>query len=164
MREKRELPAPPLGFRLGAAADSRFCGELGARVFGHLGDYARILPGWLLHEGVITHIAEEGQRAVGLTMLGFYPVDKSRFVADLLAIAVVPDAQNRGLGKKLLVHAIEEVRAARRRLKVAALRLSVAEDNPRARHLFAAAGFTLQAGDTGRYDGGQTALHMLLRL
>jgi ribosomal protein S18 acetylase RimI-like enzyme len=164
VREQADLPAPPLTLRLGGASDARFVGELGERVFGHLGDYARILPGWLGHEGVITHIAEEGERAVGLTMLGFYPAQKGRFIADLLAIAISPEAQGRGLGRKLLVHAISEVRAAQRRLRVDELRLSVAEDNARARKMFAAHGFQLVAGDTGRYDGGQTALHMLLRL
>lgn len=141
-----------------------FVRTVAIEVFSHFGDYGRILPTWLLHDGVLTHVAEDGERPVGYTMLGFYPIPKDEFVADLLAIAVAPDAQGRGVGRRLLEHAIAQVHAARRRLPLRELRLSVADSNERARHLFDRFGFTLLEGDHGFYDGGQLALHMTRRI
>jgi ribosomal protein S18 acetylase RimI-like enzyme len=149
--------------RRGGAADAAFVREVATQVFAHFGDYGRILPSWLLHDGVLTHIAEEGGASLGYTMLGFYPVAPSAsgaLVADLLAIAVAPAAQGRGVGKRLLEHAIAHVRSAQRRLAIKELRLSVADTNQRARRLFAQYGFRLVEGEHGFYDGGQVALHL----
>jgi ribosomal protein S18 acetylase RimI-like enzyme len=160
VREKQNLP---VRIRRGNGADGPFVREVAIEVFQHLGDYGRILPTWLLHDGVLTHIAEEAGVAVGYTMLGFYPVGtagSSGLVADLLAIAVSPRAQGRGVGKRLLQHAIEHVRDAQRRLPVREIKLSVADSNSRARKMFAQFGFALVPGEHGYYDGGQVALHM----
>lgn len=168
MRERLPLEAA-VRFRRGGPGDAAFVREVAVQVFSELGDYGRILPGWLLHDGVLTHIAEEtssdpiGDRPVGFTMLGFYPPEvgpKDDFVADLLAIAVAPTAQGRGLGRRLLEHAIAQVQAAALRLRIRELRLSVADTNLRARKLFQACRFRLVHGDHGFYDGGQLALHM----
>ena len=43
---------------------------------------------------------------------------------------------------------------------VRAMRLSVADSNARAQHLFTSFGFRSVEGDFGKYDGGQQALHM----
>jgi ribosomal protein S18 acetylase RimI-like enzyme len=176
MKEAVELP-PPLRIRRGGVGDVDFVRRVAVDVFSHFGDYGRILPGWLLHEGVLTHIAEEElaeaqtptqtidrARPVGYTMLGFYPVPREEFVADLLAIAVAPYAQGRGVGKRLLEHAIRHVQAAKRRLQLREMRLSVADSNDRARALFSQFGFEVVEGDHGWYDGGQLALHMVRRL
>jgi ribosomal protein S18 acetylase RimI-like enzyme len=159
----REKPLPVLKIRRAGSADSPFIREVAVDVFHHLGDYGRILPTWLLHEGVLTHIAEEAGVSVGYTMLGFYPVgsgNSAGLVADLLAIAVSPRAQGRGVGKKLLQHALEHVRDAQKRLPVREIKLSVADSNARARRMFAQFGFALVPGEHGYYDGGQVALHM----
>src|SRR5262245_37159604 len=163
---KERWPDASIEIRRGGAADVDFVRSVAETVFGYLGDYGRILPTWLLHEGVLTHIAEERGVRVGYTMIGFYEAaDGARrgeraFVADLLAIAVAPPAQGRGIGKKLLQHAIAQARAARRRMPIIELRLSVAEPNTRARKLFEKFGFALVPGEHGLYDGGQRALHM----
>ena len=140
--------------------------DVAVGVFSHLGDYGRILPSWLLHDGVLTHIAEEQGRAVGYTMLGFYPLSdgSNGVVADLLAIAVATDAQGRGIGKLLLEHAVKHVQTAQRRMKVREVRLSVADSNLRARRLFQQLDFKLVPGEHGFYDGGQVALHMSRKL
>jgi ribosomal protein S18 acetylase RimI-like enzyme len=167
MKEARELP-PGLRIRRGGASDAPFVRSVAVDVFSHFGDYGRILPGWLLHDGVLTHVAEEDvdglTRPVGYTMLGFYPVPREEFVADLLAIAVAPAAQGRGVGKKLLEHAVKHVLVAKRRLQLREMRLSVADTNPHARALFEQFGFTIVDGDHGWYDGGQLALHMVRKL
>jgi ribosomal protein S18 acetylase RimI-like enzyme len=162
MKERwRDIRA--LRIRRGGSADAPFVRTVAEQVFAELGDYGRILPTWLVHEGVLTHIAEEDGVAVGYTMLGFYsagPPRADEYVADLLAIAVAPTAQGRGIGKRLLAHAIEQAAAARKRMPVVELRLSVAEPNARARQLFTQFGFAFVDGEHGRYDGGQRALHM----
>ena len=162
---KERWPGPPaiVRIRRGGTGDGAFVRAVAEQVFAELGDYGRILPTWLLHDGVLTHIAEEGGVAVGYTMLGFYSAAAPRqheYVADLLAIAVAPSAQGRGVGKQLLDHAVGQAALARRRLPVTELRLSVAEPNARARALFHQFGFTFVEGEHGRYDGGQRALHM----
>lgn len=157
------VQAAPL-IRRGGEADTDFVRAIAERVFRHLGDYGRILPGWLANDGVVTHIAELDERPLGYTMLGFYPVARGDYVADLLAIAVAPSEQGRGIGRLLLEHAIAHARTARRRLPVRELRLSVADSNARARRLFVRHGFRLLPGDHGLYDGGQIALHMTRKL
>jgi ribosomal protein S18 acetylase RimI-like enzyme len=158
----KELSTRALRIRRGGAADAAFIREVAGDVFHHLGDYGRILPTWLLHDGVLTHVAEEAGVSVGYTMLGFYPIDSasSGLVADLLAIAVSPRAQGHGVGKRLLQHAIDHVREAQKRLPVREIKLSVADTNARARNLFTQLGFGLVPGEHGYYDGGQVALHM----
>jgi ribosomal protein S18 acetylase RimI-like enzyme len=156
----RELGIAPFRIRRGGAEDVGFVRSVAIAVFAHLGDYGRILPSWLLHEGVMTHVGEEGGRPIGYTMLGFYPIPREEFVADLLAIAVAPEAQGRGFGRRMLEHAIAQAQSAQKRLRVRELRLSVADTNQRGQQLFVSAGFAFVPGDHGYYDGGQLALHM----
>src|SRR5215212_9351163 len=88
----------------------------GAEAYADLGDYTRILPSWLEQPGVLAWIDHDMQgRGRGFAMLGFYLEDPtavvvnapSQVVADLLALAVLPSCQNRGIGGKLLAHVIE---------------------------------------------------------
>jgi ribosomal-protein-alanine N-acetyltransferase len=163
VKERWREPMAMVQIRRATAADASFVREVAVEVFAELGDYGRILPTWLVHDGVLTHVAEDAGVPVGYTMLGFYtagPTRQNEYVADLLAIAVAPRAQGRGVGKQLLDHAIGQAALARRRMPVVELRLSVAEPNARARRLFAQFGFDFVEGEHGRYDGGQQALHM----
>lgn len=148
--------------RAGSPADTTFVRQIAEEVFRDFGDYGKIIPEWLVHDGVLTFVAEEDGKPAGFTMIGFYRIDEEElsYAADLLAIAVAPSAQARGIGRRLLEHAIATARAARKRLPVRELRLSVADTNARARKLFVAAGFVEVPGEHGRYDGGQRALHM----
>lgn len=151
-------------------ADLEFVGAVAGCVFSRFGDYGRIVPEWLSHDGVSTFVAEEEGERAGFSMLGFYRIDAlpdraptsppGAYAADLLAIAVAPEHQARGVGRKLLEHAVATARAARRKLPVRELCLSVAEINERARRMFSAAGFVDVPGEHGLYDGGQKALHM----
>jgi ribosomal protein S18 acetylase RimI-like enzyme len=150
--------------RAGSAADLEFVRRVAVAVFSDFGDYGRIIPDWLANDGVLTYVAEEEAVPVGFIMLGFYRVEGESYAADLLAIAVAPEAQSRGVGRRLLDHALATARATRRRLPVREVRLSVADTNARARRMFAAAGFVELDGEHGRYDGGQRALHMMKRL
>src|SRR4051794_5025495 len=86
----------------------------GAEAYRDLGDYTRILPSWLEQPGVLAWIDHDVQgRGRGFAMLGFYMEEtaarpaSAHVVADLLALAVLPAHQRRGLGNKLLAHVIE---------------------------------------------------------
>jgi ribosomal protein S18 acetylase RimI-like enzyme len=154
-----------LEIRSGSIRDEDFVRLLSSKVFSLYGDYGTLLPEWMVHPAVMTYIAEEDGRPVGFTMLGLYVPDRTRgYVADLLAIAVMPAAQGRGLGKQLLDHAISTARTLGRRMPVREIRLDVADTNQRGRSLFATRGFELAEEDHGFYQGGQRALRMRKKL
>ena len=165
MRRGQTIPGSRPLLRPGGPADFEFIRRLSVSVFSHLGDYDRIIPAWLDHDGVISFILEDEGAPAGFFMLGYYKIPYANaYAADLLAIAVAPEAQGRGFGKLLLAEAVATARSARRRLPVRELRLTVAEPNARARNLFRATGFADVAGDHGHYDGGQRALLMRFTL
>src|SRR6478752_6289646 len=94
----------------------------GAEAYHDLGDYTRILPSWLEQPGVLAWIDHDVQgRGRGFAMLGFYSEDatgnvaattagtragttpgsgvaKQHVIADLLALAVLPMYQRKGIG------------------------------------------------------------------
>ncbi len=77
---------------------------------------------------------------------------------DLTAIAVEPAWQSRGTGRALLRHVEQLARSAVPPARPASVRLTVAEDNRRARELFEAVGYRLVPGEEDRYSGGQRSL------
>jgi ribosomal protein S18 acetylase RimI-like enzyme len=139
--------------------DEVFVREIAGEVFSLYGDYRPLLPKWFRVPGVMTFISEEDRGRTGYVMLAFFR-EKSHLVGDVLAIAVAPEAQNRGIGRMLLQHAVLVCEQASEHSPVNSVRLSVAHTNARARHLFESCGFALVQGDFGTYEGGQTALHM----
>ncbi|MBA3542635.1 MAG: GNAT family N-acetyltransferase [Deltaproteobacteria bacterium] len=147
---------------------------IGAEAYSDLGDYTRILPSWLEQPGVLAWIDHDVQnRGRGFAMLGFYTeetrgtvtpraVDRSstvEVIADLLALAVVPAFQRRGIGSKLLMHVIEVAERVAPSSHITTLRLTVAETNIGAQRLYARTGFTVVDG-SATYDRGQRALRM----
>ena len=139
----------------------------GAEAYRDLGDYTRILPSWLEQPGVLAWIDHDIQgRGRGFAMLGFYTEDAQRtngqqqVIADLLALAVLPAFQRRGIGSKLLAHVIDVAERVAPASRIAQLRLTVAEDNSGAQRLYARAGFHVVEG-AATYDRGQKALRMV---
>jgi len=138
----------------------------GAEAYRDLGDYTRILPSWLEQPGVLAWIDHDLQnRGRGFAMLGFY-LDvpepggtASQVVADLLALAVLPAFQRRGIGSKLLHHVIEVAERVAPSSRISTLRLTVAETNTAAQRLYARNGFRIVDG-SATYDRGQRALRM----
>ena len=123
------------------------------------GSYDRYLVDWFQNDAVATSIAELDGRAAGFSMITAYadPERPRENVADLVAIAVVPELQSRGIGGRLLAHAIALAQSSPR--KPREVWLVVAEDNQRAQRLFQSAGFRFGEG-LGIYPAGQRALRM----
>ena len=139
----------------------------GAEAYADLGDYTRILPSWLEQPGVLAWIDHDIQgRGRGFAMLGFYTEEGVRIegrqnvIADLLALAVLPVYQRKGIGSKLLAHVIEVAERVAPSSHISQLRLTVAENNVGAQRLYAREGFHIVEG-AATYDRGQRALRMV---
>lgn len=142
----------------------------GAEAYADLGDYTRILPSWLEQPGVLAWIDHDMHgRGRGFAMLGFYtedgngPNSRQQVIADLLALAVLPTHQRRGIGSKLLDHVIEVAERVAPASHISQLRLTVAEHNTGAQRLYQRTGFTIVEG-AATYDRGQRALRMVRAL
>jgi ribosomal protein S18 acetylase RimI-like enzyme len=150
--------------RRAEVADHPWIIATGAEAYRDLGDYTRILPSWLEQPGVLAWIDHDLHgRGRAFAMLGFYmesPNATSEVVADLLALAVLPAYQRRGLGGKLLTHVIEVAERVAPSSRIGALRLTVAESNVSAQRLYVRAGFRVVDG-SATYDRGQRALRMV---
>jgi ribosomal protein S18 acetylase RimI-like enzyme len=158
-------PEPRGRVRPGEERDEEAVQRITEQVFTVFGEYSW-LPGYLGHPGVWTYVHETGGRVDGFAMLGILdareePGDR---IGDLLAIAVCPGRQDRGIGRALLARIVEKARALTDSLGLVELRLTVAEPNDRARHLFETFGFEAVDGDHGRYERGQRALRLRLGL
>src|SRR5262244_3366132 len=126
--------AAKLEIRPGSIRDEEFVRSLANRVFSLYGDYGTLLPEWMVHPAVMTYIAEEEGKPIGFTMLGLYVPDRQRgYVADLLAIAIMPNSQGKGHGKTLIDHAIQTAGTLGKRMPVREIRLDVADSNGRGR-------------------------------
>ncbi len=172
--------------RRGLPDDADWIRETAAGVYAELGDYRSIIPSWMSHPGVLTFVdADDSGHRHGFILVGFYeppgtagvstavgPVaaatedsdPSARYVADLIAIAVAPEFQRQGSGKRLLEYAIDLATLAGRRVPVHEIRLTVAETNQVALGLFRRFGFEVLDAQHGTYDGGQRAIRMRRRL
>ena len=154
------LPPPPpaLVFRVAREADRPFVRSLSRALFSRFGDYESILDEYYDLQENRTIVAEEEGTPVGFFMLSDDP--HARFALHLLAIAVVPERQGRGLGRRLIRHAVRLAEETLRPGEVRWVCLDVAEDNERARRLFSSEGFARADGEAGRYPGGQVSWAM----
>lgn len=139
--------------------DLDFVTELAGEVFTLYGDYRTLLPKWFRTSGVMTSVSEADGERTGYVMLAFFAEGKA-LVGDVLAIAVAPGHQGKGIGRMLMQHAVTTCEQISEHTPVRAMRLSVADTNSRAQALFTSFGFKRLSGDFGQYDGGQQALHM----
>jgi ribosomal protein S18 acetylase RimI-like enzyme len=134
---------------------------LWARVYADLGDYRMILPSWLAQPGVLAWVDADERRRRGFAMLGFYPGEDGRSVADLLALGVDPAHQRRGIGRALLEHVIAVAGRVAPQHAIGELRLTVAHDNAIGQRMYLRNGFRRADVPPGRYAGGQRALRMV---
>ncbi len=166
MKETSPPPTPrdtaPVVIRPAHSGDRPFVRELAGGVFSIYGSYDRYLTEWFDTEGVYTLIGEVDGKPVGLAMLMAYPnrTKITEALVDLLAIAVQPEFQSRGVGTALLERALEEAPNLDSVLPIREIHLSVADGNARGQRLFARQGFRFSR-DEGIYPAGQRALHMV---
>ena len=165
--------AAPKSAELGVAAavirratplDLSWIVEVGARAFADLGDYRDILPAWLAQENVSAWVADDDGERRGFTVVGFFSDVTDGNVADLLALAVEPAWQKRGLGRRLLDHAVSMASATAQAGRLRELRLCVADDNLVGQRLYRTSGFQRVIGEFGAYPGGQRAVRMVYPL
>ena len=141
------------------SAESRhreFVRRLSAEVFARFGSYDKMLPAMLEWPSIRTIVAEARGCPVGFAMISLE--DAAVGEIDLTAIAVEPAWQSRGVGRTLLLHVEQLARSAVTGEQSPSVRLTVAEDNARARGLFEAVGYRLVPGEEDRYSGGQRSL------
>ena len=153
----------PVHIRAARSVDRGRILTLTRSAFRELGNYDRFVEEWFADRAVTTHVAETSGRVVGFTMVTTYddPDRPRELIADLMAIAVDPGHQRRGVAKQLMAHLHAIVSTAEP--SVDAIWLVVAENNQRARRLFHQHGFRLGRG-VGIYPYGQKALRMMKRL
>lgn len=144
--------------REGGEADREYMLGLAERTFVDFGDYRSIIDQWLDAPRVTSLLLVEAGVRVGFAIvaqhrgLGFW----SRVSAELVAIALDPAAQGRGLGAVLLRAAEDEAR----RFDAHEMCLHTATENHVARSFFATAGYGLREGRSSHYPNGQPALEL----
>jgi ribosomal protein S18 acetylase RimI-like enzyme len=150
-----------ISFRTATVGDWDFIEHLSARVFSIFGDYGEILPQWLLQPGVIVLIGSRDERKMGFAMvrLGERKVEDAP-AGELLAIAVMPEYQRRGLGKALLGR-VEDLAL---QYGLGELHLHTARDNLSARCLFHKTGYRAARMKKSYYPKGQSAVMMVKKL
>src|SRR5262249_6250807 len=147
--------------RRATADESSFITATATQVYAPLGDYSKILPGWMAHPGVLAFVEADDAtpaRPRGFILVGFYtgwvdtkPAPAGELVADLLAIAVAPEHQRHGIGHQLLAFAIDFASEAAARAPVREIRLTVADTNVVAQKLFRDHGFEILDANHGEY-------------
>jgi ribosomal protein S18 acetylase RimI-like enzyme len=138
--------------------DADFVRSLSREVFARFGAYDRLLPRLLRAASVATFVAEIGGEPAGFAMVD--PRGGPDGEGELIAIAVEPGRQRRGVGRALLDRAEMFLRERTARNPRRGLWLTVAEDNAVARRLFEQCGYRIVDADHGRYDGGQRSIAM----
>lgn len=156
-RQKTPKKSVSITLRKGMPKDRHFVSNLSRRVFSVFGDYAGIVLRWLDRPDVVTVIAEQHSTPLGFAMLYLRKnLIFSRNVGELLAIAVIPEYQGRGIGRTLLAY----MESLAKKYGATELHLSTAEMNKVACRFFEKAGFTPIGARDNFYPAGQRALEM----
>ena len=138
-------------------SDASFIGRLSGRVFHIYGPYEDIVTRWFQLEITAAIIATMDKKPVGFAMIG----DISNrwnlpHISELLAIAVEPEKQGRGIGE-ILISEIER-KALERNIK--RIFLHTAVNNLSARKLFTKNGYRIWEIKRDFYPKGQDAMMM----
>ena len=138
-----------IAIRPAASMDYGFIRALSKEVFSLYGDYEEILIQWFVNPDVITIVSFKQGQSLGFAML--YAMS-----GEILAIAVKPEFQGRGIGTGLLNN-IERIAS---QLGMERLLLHTATENEVAEMFFRNASFTVIGKKGGYYPRGQAALTM----
>ncbi len=117
--------------------------------FPYTGFTAKTVKGRLADENNEYYVALRDGHCVG-----FADLEYSGDSAKILGLGVLQEERGKGIGKKLLDHALEKARVKAKRVHIL-----VAEDNAAARRLYAGKGFE-NLGQLDRLINGKTVLLM----
>jgi len=145
-----------LALRKANPRDLPFIVELSEQVFSAYGPYHEIITRWASFPHIITVVVEEKGQSRGFAMINPILGARDEAKAELLAIAVSPQYQRRGIGKRLLGY-MEDLA---RDFGIEEMGIHTAAINKAAHRFFAQNGF-IQRGSVDRYYPlGQKALEM----
>lgn len=143
--------------------DDAFLLDLGGRAFAKYSRDARSSVSGMLDElGAEALVAELGGTPVGFALLGYQTLQRDYgpwrrpTAARLNAIAVAPEREGRGIGRRLLVAVEEAARAS----GAVSIWLMTAESNRRARSLFGSGGYQAVLRLPRAYLRGQAGVTM----
>jgi ribosomal protein S18 acetylase RimI-like enzyme len=135
--------------------------QLNEALFPDYGGFGSMLTRFFHTQGVTTFLALEGERAVGYVMFGFMPwsqdPSEDAWIADLLALGVLPERQRRGVGQRLLARMLEVVEEMAGWRELREIQLTCAADNRAALAFFERYGFQVRDRAHGRFSSGQAA-------
>jgi len=163
--EHPSIPFSPLKgkttIRPAKPSDKAFITGLSEKAFSLYGPYRTTVRRWFESGATMTLISTVEGSPVGFVMIGALPGDAEEETrAEVLAIAVTPEFQCRGIGRELLRFAqrkVEEIGEQR-------LFLHTAKENIVAQKLFLRNGYRPVGTKKGFYPSGQDALLMVNEL
>jgi ribosomal-protein-alanine N-acetyltransferase len=160
--EHRTLPSSPHKgrsmIRPAKPSDKTFIAGLSGKVFSVYGPYRTTVSRWFESGVTMTFISIARGRPVGFVMIGALQGEREEETrAEVLAIAVTPEFQQRGIGEALLRYAQKCVK----QVGEFKLILHTAKENLAAQKLFLKVGYKPVAIKKGFYPSGQDALMMV---
>lgn len=157
-QENQKGPTRTVTIRPAELSDGIYIAYLTDQVFDIYGSYGPVILQWFESHRCRTLMALKEKGPVGFVMVGPLSIDrKSAVTSEVLAIAVDPKYQARGIGK-LLLKAIEE---EAKKMHVEQLILHTANHNQAALRLFETHGFRLMRSIPLFYPNGQDAFEMM---
>ncbi|RLB23747.1 MAG: hypothetical protein DRG76_03310 [Deltaproteobacteria bacterium] len=146
-----------VALRKAGEEDRQFIRYLSKKVFREYGPYDITIPRWFDSGAVVTIVAFMESLPVGFAILG--PLVSKMPISgesELLAIAVEPTRQRRGIGSLLMERILDEAKS----LGIRRISLHTAQRNIPAQRLFKKYGFVIKEKKTNFYVGGQDAVLM----
>ena len=148
---------PEILFRFSSISDSSFIRDLSTKAFDPFGEYGDVVFGWHVSGKSITVMACYDEKPIGFAMVSKpfrrYDLNNS---SEILAIAIEPAWQGRGIGKLL----IKETERAALDAGIMTVFLHTAVDNRNARKVFSDNGYKIWQIKKNFYPRGQDACVM----
>ena len=145
-----------VAFRKANPLDLPFLAELSGQVFSAYGPYDEIIGRWASFPHIITVVVEEYGQLRGFAMINPILGAQNLAKGELVAIAISPQYQGRGIGKRLLKY----MEGLSRGLGIEEILIHTAAINKAAYRFFAKNGFIKMGLVTFYYPMGQEALEM----
>ncbi len=153
---KKSIQGLKMTLRRANPRDLPFIVQLSEQVFSAYGQYDEIVARWAFFPQIITVVAEERGELRGFAMINPIFGVQNEAKGELLAIAVSPQYQRRGIGKRLL----RRMEGLARDLGIEDMVIHTAEINEAAHGFFAKNGFIQMGSVECYYPKGQKALEM----